>query len=54
MTNQVVNKIEDVFQAASSDVTLTDDHFLENCNYTEVKKFETNELTKNRQPKYSW
>ena len=32
MVNQVVDKLEEIFQAASLGNTMTDDHFLKYCN----------------------
>ena len=54
MVNQVVDKLEEVFQSALLDNTMTDDHFLGYWNYLDVGLVETTNLIKDSQPNTSW
>ena len=54
MVNQVVDKLEDVFQVASLDNTMTDYHFLNYFNYFHVGIVQTTNMINHTQPNTSW
>ena len=54
IANQVVDISEEIFQAASLDNTVTDDQFLNYCNFFDIGIVETTNLIRGIQPNTIW